>query len=122
MSEQLSIIRYRPRIITLKDDLEVFGEVEEITPNVAKIILWDPDFLHYHESAEETYIGAEGEGEIFLDGEIFQFTPGIRVVIRPRIIHAARPKNFLDQLVFLCLSSPCFNPDDVHNDPRGREW
>jgi mannose-6-phosphate isomerase-like protein (cupin superfamily) len=122
------IVREKPKIIELNDDKGIFGIVEEITSravgaeraNIAKIILWGPDILHTHKETEETYICVKGEGEIFLIDQIFEFIPGVRVIVRPGILHAAKPKK--GKLVFLCVSSPAFNPKDVYNDPRGRAW
>jgi len=130
------IIKEKPKIIEFIDDkgifgTGVFGKAEEITSravgaertNVAKITLWGPDILHTHKETEETYICVEGEGEIFLIDQIFEFIPGVRVIIRPGILHAARPKkNGRKLLVFLCVSSPAFKPEDVYNDPRDRAW
>ena len=108
----------------------LFGTVEEITSrsigaertNVAKVILWGPDVLHRHKEAEETYICLEGEGDIYLDGEIFDFVPGTRVIIGPGTLHAARPKGTCERLILLCISSPAFDPKDVYENYRGRTW
>ena len=124
------LVREKAHVVELEDDKEVFGEVEEITSravgaervNVAKVTLWGPDILHYHKEAEETYICLEGEGELFIDGQIFKFVPGIRAIIRPGVVHAARPKQKLGRVVFLCVASPAFSPDDVFEDSRGRIW
>jgi len=124
------IINEKPKIIKFIDDKGIFGKVEKITSravgaervNVAKIILWGPDILHTHKETEETYICVEGEGEIFLIDQIFEFIPGVRVIVRPGTLHAAKPKKNSGKLVFLCVSSPAFKPGDVYNDPRGRAW
>jgi len=132
MSDNYIVIQRqeRPKIIKVKDGNKVFGEIYEITSraigaervNVAKVILWGPDFLHFHKRAEETYICTEGAGEIFLDEEIFDFVLGTRVIIKPKVIHAARPKKDLTRLVFTCVSSPAFSYMDVVKDTRGRVW
>jgi len=122
------IISEKPNIVELGDGKEMFGEVEEITSravgaeraNVAKVTLWGADVLHAHKEAEETYICLEGEGELYLDGQIFEFIPGIRVIIKPGMLHAAKPKDRFGKLIFFCISSPAFNPVDVYEDPRGR--
>lgn len=124
------IVSEKPKIIEFNDDKGIFGKVEEITSravgaeraNIAKIILWGPDILHIHKETEETYICVKGEGEIFLIDQIFEFIPGVRVIVRPGILHAAKPKKNSRKLVFLCVSSPAFRPEDVYNDPRGRAW
>ena len=124
------VIGERPKIVEFEDEKEVFGEVEEITSrelgaekaNIVKVTLWGPDFLHKHKIAEETYVCLKGDGEIFLDGETFDFSEGERVIIPPGTLHATRPKRFFGKLVFLCISSPPFDPKDVYNDPRGRDW
>lgn len=123
-------IKEGPNIVELSDERRVFGKVEEITSrslaagraNISKVTLWGADFVHYHKKGEETYICLKGKGEIFLNGQIFDFIPGTRVIIRPITLHAARPKNGFDKLIFLCLSSPAFDPSDVYNDKRGRRW
>lgn len=44
------------------------------------------------------------------------------MIIAPETLHAARPKKEFNKLSFLCVSSPAFNPKDVHEDSRGRKW
>ncbi|PIR72986.1 MAG: hypothetical protein COV26_00965 [Candidatus Nealsonbacteria bacterium CG10_big_fil_rev_8_21_14_0_10_36_23] len=119
------IVSEKPNVVKI-----LFGTVEEITSrivgaertNVAKVVLWGPDVLHCHKEAEETYICLEGEGDICLDNEIFDFVPGTRVIIGPGTLHAARPKETCERLILLCVSSPAFDPKDVYEDPRGRTW
>jgi mannose-6-phosphate isomerase-like protein (cupin superfamily) len=126
----IEIVETEPLIFELKDEDEVFGQVKEITSrsigarraNVAEITLWAADIIHKHKKNEETYICLEGEGEIYLDGRIIDFPPGTRVIIRPGVQHAARPKDTHSELTFLCVSSPAFDPNDVYEDPRGRKW
>lgn len=126
------IVKDLPVTADLVDPLDpddIFGTAEELVSeafgaervSVAKITLWATDILHNHKEGEETYIFVEGRGELFLDGEIFKVGPGVRVIIKPGVVHAARPKND-EELVFWCVSAPPFNPEDVYNDPRGREW
>jgi mannose-6-phosphate isomerase-like protein (cupin superfamily) len=125
-----TIISDKPNTVEFKEGDKVFGKVEEITSralgakrtNVAKVTLQGPDVLHSHKEAEETYICLEGEGELYLDGQIFDFVPGTRVIIEPGIQHAARPKNVIEKLVILCVSSPAFDPNDVYEDSCGRVW
>ena len=124
------VIRTNPKVVKMEDDKGGFGELEELTSrelgaervNVVRISLWCPDFLHYHEISEETYICLEGEGELFLGDRVIRFNPGTRSIIRPGTLHAARPRLFGWKLVFLCVSSPAFDPADVYNDPVGRRW
>ncbi|MFZ2969974.1 MAG: cupin domain-containing protein [Minisyncoccia bacterium] len=123
-----AIISSEPEVAELYDEKEVFGEIAEITSNklgaehanFVKVTLWAPDILHHHNEAEETYICLEGEGEIILGDEIHEFIPGVRVIISPGTPHAARPKDL--KVSFWCISSPPFNPDDVHNHKCGRNW
>jgi len=119
-----------PHVVELRDGDKVFGQVEEITSrsigaervNVAKVTLWGPDILHKHEKREETYICLEGEGELYLNGRIFDFVSGKRAIIGSGVWHAARPKEACKELILLCVSSPAFDPDDVYEDSRGRKW
>jgi len=125
------VIASKPEIIKLYDKEKIFGEIREITSkelgakyaNFAEVTLWGPDFLHLHKRAEETYVCLEGEGEIILDGIVYEFTPEkTRVVISPGTLHAVRPKSPDAKIVFYCISSPPFDPNDVHNDKLGRDW
>jgi mannose-6-phosphate isomerase-like protein (cupin superfamily) len=124
------ILEEDPRVVYLDDETGNFGEIEEFTSkatgaqkaNIVHVTLYGPDLLHSHKIAEETYISEIGGGELFLDGEIIPFVPGKRVIIGPGIVHAARPKGNSPELVFLCVSSPPFDPKDVYKDPRGRKW
>lgn len=128
--KKFTVVKEKPNIVKFSDDKEVFGEVEEITSravgaeraNVARVTLWGADVLHAHKEAEETYICQEGKGELFLDGKITDFVPGVRAIIAPGTLHAARPKEEFGKLVLLCVASPAFSPDDVYEDPRGRKW
>ena len=122
------LIVSKPKIIELNDGKETFGEIEEITSKgfgakhatFAKVTLWGPDILHYHKSAEETYICLKGEGEIILDDTVYKFLPGTRVIISPKTLHAVRPRDL--KVVFYCISSPPFDQNDVHKNKRGRNW
>jgi quercetin dioxygenase-like cupin family protein len=124
------IVKDLPELKELKDGRKVFGRIEEITSielgaikaNVVRVTLFGPDFIHWHIKAEETYICESGKGELFLDGRIVEMSPGTRIIISPGTLHAARPWNDFPQMVFLCVSSPPFNSEDVFNDPRGRNW
>ena len=127
---EASIVKDKPEIVEFKDGEEVFGKVEEITSrdvgarkaNFVKVTLLGPDVIHTHDDAEETYVYESGMGRIILDDEISDFGPGTRVIIPPGMSHAVKPWESFPQVVFLCVSSPPFNPDDVHPDPRGRNW
>lgn len=132
ISEKFIVVRDLPVTVDLVDPLDpddIFGTAEEETSeafgaervSVAKITLWAADVLHGHKEREETYIFVEGRGELFLDDEIFKVGPGVKAIIKPGVVHAARPKND-EEMVFWCVSVPAFNPEDVYNDPRGREW
>ncbi|MCK4799759.1 hypothetical protein KAS31_02165 [Candidatus Parcubacteria bacterium] len=124
------IITSKPEIIKLYDKEKTFGEIREITSkelgakyaNFAEVTLWGPDFLHLHKRAEETYVCLEGKGEIILDGIVYEFIPETRIVISPGTLHAVRPKTPNTKVVFYCVSSPPFNPNDVYNDKLGRDW
>jgi mannose-6-phosphate isomerase-like protein (cupin superfamily) len=127
------------RFIIIESDIPVvelddaggknFGEIEEFTSisqgakkgNIVQVTLFGPDILHHHKIAEETYV-SQGQGLIYLDGMIYNFAPGTRILIGPGVVHAARPKKGCIDLVFLCMSVPAFDPKDVYNDPRGRKW
>ncbi len=127
---QFNIIKEEPKVVELKDGDKIFGKVEEITSrdvgasqaNLARVTMMGPDFIHSHSKAEETYAYESGMGKIFLDGEVSDFGPGTRVVIPPGTLHAVKPAQSFPQVVFLCVSSPPFNPDDVEIDSRGRNW
>jgi len=127
---QANIVKEKPKVVEFKDGEEVFGTAEEITSrevgaegaNLARITLFGPDVIHTHEKAEETYIYESGMGKILLGDQISEFGPGTRVIIPSGTPHAAKPANSFPRFVFLCLSSPPFDPDDVHPDPRGRNW
>ena len=127
---QFSIINNKPKVVKLKDGDVVFGDVEEITSravgaeraNLARVTLSGADFVHTHEGAEETYIYESGMGKILLGDKVSDFGPGTRVIIPPGTAHAVKPANSFPRVVFLCISGPPFDPEDVHSDPRGRNW
>lgn len=127
---EATIVKEKPKIVEFKDGEEVFGTAEEITSqplgakgaNLARITLTGPDVIHTHDDAEETYVYESGMGKILLDDQISEFGPGTRVIIPPGTPHAVKPANSFPQVVFLCISGPPFDPEDVHPDPRGRNW
>jgi mannose-6-phosphate isomerase-like protein (cupin superfamily) len=117
--------------VELEDASGIFGKVEDITSsrlgahnaNIARVTLWEPDVLHLHKEAEETYFCLEEEGLIYLgNGDVYPFRPGYSVTIDQGTLHAAMPKSPCRRLIFICVSSPPFNSDDVFPDPRGRMW
>ncbi len=128
--KQCSIVQKKPKMVELRDGDIVFGQVEEITSravgvegaNLASVTLTGPDFVHINNRAEETYIYELGMGKILLGDKIYDFGPDTRVIIPPGTPHAAKPYDSFPQFVFLCVSSPAFDPADVHPDPRGRNW
>jgi len=128
--EKASIVEEKPKVVKLKDGDIVFGEVEETTSravgaegaNLVRVTLFGPEIVHTHEKAEETYVYESGRGKILLGNEIFELNPGTRVIIPPGTLHAAKPYDSFPRFVFLCVSSPPFDPEDVHPDPRGRNW
>jgi len=122
------IVKDESGVVRLTDEInEVFGTVKEITSralgaegaNLAEVTLFGPDVTHYHKKNEETYI-SKADGEIFINEEIHDFSAGTRVIIAPGTLHAARPKGVGENLTFLCVSGPPFDPEDVFNDSRGR--
>lgn len=124
------IIEGTPKKMPLEYFSKPFGLVNEIVSGSdgadraswANITLWGADVLHSHKVAQEIYIYSHGgAGKIFLDGKILAFKRGMRVIINPGVVHAAKPlKGKI--LYFACVSTPAFNPADVYVDPRGREW
>lgn len=130
LKKSFIIIDGAPKIVRLEDEDEVFGKVKEIIPTeagakkagLAVVTLWGPDIIHHHRKAEEIYACFKGEGYIFLAGKVYNFVPGVRVIIKPGTLHAARPKKPDEKLVFLCVSSPTFDPKDMFEGPCGRIW
>jgi len=129
-TDSFCIIHEKPKIIELRDEIGAVGKVEEFTSkstgavqaNVTDVTLWGPFFLHHHKISEETYICSDGEGEVFLDGQIIEFGPGVRVIVKPGTVHAARPKKGCEKLVYLTVTAPAEDPSDNIFDPRGRAW
>jgi len=129
-TDSFCIIHEKPKIIELRDEIGTVGKAEELTSkstgavqaNVVDVTLWGPWILHHHKEAEETYICSEGEGELFLDGQIIAFVPGARAIIKPGTVHAARPKKGCKKLVYLTITAPAEDPSDNFFDPRGRAW
>jgi len=127
---QFSVINNKPKVVELKDGDVVFGQAEEITSralgagqtNIARITLFGPDVVHVHKRAEETYVYESGMGKILLGDQISEFGPGTRVIIPPGTTHAVKPANSFPQVIFLCISGPPFDPEDVYPDSRGRNW
>lgn len=122
-------VKKEPKIVEMRDaGGEKFGEICELVTgfsfpgaSIAWVYLEGPDVIHHHTSGTEIYIVERGEGEIFYQGEILPFKHGDRIVIHHHELHAARPKPGT-LLVFLCVSLPAFNPDDVRIHPKGRDW
>lgn len=62
---------------------------------------------HRHRTLTETYYCLEGYGQIELDDEVHDFSPGTVVMIPPGVAHAAR-----GDVTIINVVSPPFDPDD----------
>jgi len=69
------------RIITAADNDQASIHVVEIRDEAKR---------HYHQHHTEFYYCLEGAGKIELDDKTFEMTPGTAVMIPPGIVHAAR--------------------------------
>lgn len=66
--------------------------------------------VHYHRKLTEFYYVLDGSGEIELDGNIAELTPGTVVMIRPGVKHRAR-----GNLKILNFVVPPFDETDEFN-------
>lgn len=62
---------------------------------------------HYHKKLTELYYVLEGEGQMELDGELFDVKPGSAILIKPGCRHRA-----IGKLKILNVPVPAFDPDD----------
>ena len=62
---------------------------------------------HYHQKLTEMYFVLEGAGHIELDGERFELTGGMAVLIKPLCRHRA-----VGDLRIIVTAIPAFDPDD----------
>ncbi len=63
--------------------------------------------VHYHKTLTEIYYVLEGTGQMELDGEQFDLSPGTAVLIKPLCRHRAA-----GDLRILVTAIPAFDPDD----------
>jgi mannose-6-phosphate isomerase-like protein (cupin superfamily) len=68
---------------------------------------------HYHGETEEIYFVLEGAGEIELDGDRGQVSPGDAVPIPPRAWHQIRNAGS-EPLRFLCCCAPPYRHEDTY--------
>lgn len=66
---------------------------------------------HYHKVSEETYYILRGKGRFVLDGQECVVEPGDACLIMPPQVHQLFNIGD-DELEFLTVSGPAFNPDD----------
>lgn len=70
---------------------------------------------HYHLLAEEVYYILQGNGEVFVQGEIRKVKPGDIVLIPPGHRHRIlNPSSASQNLVFLAVSTPPHSRDDEY--------
>lgn len=62
---------------------------------------------HRHHRVTETYYCLEGFGQIELDGEVHDFSPGMAVMIPPGVVHAAS-----GDITIVNAVCPAFDPSD----------
>lgn len=62
---------------------------------------------HYHKRMTELYYFLEGDGQIELDGQQFDVSPGTTVLIKPGCRHRA-----IGNLRFIVVPIPAFDPSD----------
>ena len=128
----MPVIWDKPKIVELKDIKGNFGFIDELSSielgakgaSMARVMLFGPDFIHLHKKTEEGYYHLVGEGEVLLGKKIYTFGQGgaRAIIIPPGTLHAARPISKLEKLVFLCVSSPAYDPKDEFRSKRGRNW
>lgn len=130
INRQLERLAMAPRVIHLEDSEERFGEVRELTSrefgtdrvSIAEITLYGPDVLHYHKFGEETYICLKNNGIVFDGNQCVSFRTGDRIIIPCGALHAVAPSDYYDKIVYLCISSPAYDSDDVFEHPLSRSW
>ncbi len=62
---------------------------------------------HYHKKLTELYYILEGNGQMELDGELFDVGPGTSILIKPGCRHRA-----IGKLKIINIPVPAFDPDD----------
>ena len=62
---------------------------------------------HYHKKLTEIYYILAGNGQMELDGELFDVEPGCTILIKPGCRHRA-----VGQMKILNVSIPAFDPND----------
>ena len=135
------IIKEEPGEILLIEGMskKEFGRRSEIVAvsdgarvSISRVMLSGPGVIHYHSKRQETFVCEEGEGKFFLEGtrrgtkpkQVIDFVPGVRIIVNPRTLHAAKP-NPGSKLVFLLVSSPAIDyayPDDLQGYADGQVW
>jgi quercetin dioxygenase-like cupin family protein len=66
---------------------------------------------HYHRRMTELYYVLEGNGQLELDGQLFEVGPGSSALIKPGCRHRA-----VGQMTILNVPIPAFDPDDEFFD------
>jgi len=62
---------------------------------------------HYHKRLTEIYYFLEGSGQMELDGEIFDVSPGCSILVKPGCRHRA-----IGEMKILNVVVPAFDPSD----------
>lgn len=66
---------------------------------------------HYHKKMTELYYVLEGCGQLELDGQMFDVSPGSAALIKPGCRHRA-----IGRMKILNVPIPAFNPEDEYFD------
>ncbi len=66
---------------------------------------------HYHKRTTEIYYVLEGNGQMELDGQLFDISPESAIMIKPECRHRA-----IGQMKILNVPIPAYDPDDEYFD------
>ncbi len=66
---------------------------------------------HYHKTMTELYYVLEGSGQLELDGQLFDVSPGSAALIKPGCRHRA-----IGRMKILNVPIPAFDPNDEYFD------
>lgn len=84
-----------------------FMEDPDKTCSLHLVDISEESRTHYHKKMTEVYYILEGNGQVELDGELFDVHPGMAILIKPGCRHRA-----IGKLKILNMPVPAFDSED----------
>lgn len=82
-------------------------------------------FAHKHTNQEEVYIVLQGEGEMFIDGELVPFCSGTAIRVDQHALRSIRNTNLTEPMYYICIRAQGGKIAEIKDDvpkPEMLDW